>query len=98
MSIREFMRKNYLHFNARETVAAAEAWCELLDGGGFQAGLRLLARGVHLDEDVEAATLLPQPPVQPDGSRSRIDFDNSAAIFAQRLAYIRSDNINACNI
>jgi len=34
MSIRQFMKKHYLHFNARETVAAAEAWCELLDGGG----------------------------------------------------------------
>lgn len=33
-AIREFMQKHYLHFNARETVAAAEAWEAHLQAGG----------------------------------------------------------------
>ena len=33
-AIREFMQKHYLHFNARETVAAAEAWEVHLQAGG----------------------------------------------------------------
>lgn len=33
-SISEFMDEHFLHFNARETVAAARAWKELLAGGG----------------------------------------------------------------
>ncbi len=33
-AIGEFMEKNFLHFNARETLDAAKAWRELLDGGG----------------------------------------------------------------
>ncbi len=34
MSIRQFMDHNYRHFNARETLESARAWCELLDRGG----------------------------------------------------------------
>ncbi len=34
MSIAAFMEKNFLHFNARETLAAAQAWRKLLDDGG----------------------------------------------------------------
>jgi deoxyhypusine synthase len=33
-SISAFMTEHFKHFNARETVDAARAWCELLDGGG----------------------------------------------------------------
>jgi len=33
-AIRDFMERNYLHFNARETVAAARAWEEHLEAGG----------------------------------------------------------------
>ncbi|UCC26654.1 MAG: deoxyhypusine synthase family protein [Gemmatimonadales bacterium] len=33
-AIREFMDKHYLHFNARETVAAAKAWEAHLEAGG----------------------------------------------------------------
>lgn len=33
-SIRSFMDRNFKHFNARETVDAAKAWCNLLDRGG----------------------------------------------------------------
>ncbi|MFW6200695.1 MAG: deoxyhypusine synthase family protein, partial [Gemmatimonadota bacterium] len=32
--IREFMERNYLHFNAREAVGAARAWEEHLEAGG----------------------------------------------------------------
>ena len=34
MTIREFMRRNYRHFNAAVCVEAAEEWIRLLDGGG----------------------------------------------------------------
>ena len=34
MSIREFMRRNYRHFNAATTVDAAQGWCDHLDRGG----------------------------------------------------------------
>ncbi len=34
MSISEFLKEQFLHFNARETVAAAEAWRSLLADGG----------------------------------------------------------------
>lgn len=34
MAIREFMDLHYRHFNARETVAAAKGWIELLERGG----------------------------------------------------------------
>lgn len=34
MKIRDFMKKHYLHFNARETVATAQAYVDLLDKGG----------------------------------------------------------------
>jgi len=33
-AIRDFMEKHYLHFNARETVAAAKAWEDHLAAGG----------------------------------------------------------------
>ena len=33
-AIRDFMEKHYLHFNARETVAAARAWEDHLAAGG----------------------------------------------------------------
>ena len=33
-AVRDFMEKHYLHFNARETVAAAKAWEEHLEAGG----------------------------------------------------------------
>jgi deoxyhypusine synthase len=33
-TIRQFMERHYLHFNARETVAAARAWEAHLDAGG----------------------------------------------------------------
>jgi deoxyhypusine synthase len=33
-AIRDFMQKHYLHFNARETVAAAQAWEAHLEAGG----------------------------------------------------------------
>jgi deoxyhypusine synthase len=33
-AIRDFMERHYLHFNARETVAAARAWEEHLEAGG----------------------------------------------------------------
>ncbi|MFH1501803.1 MAG: deoxyhypusine synthase family protein [Candidatus Eisenbacteria bacterium] len=33
-TISGFMEKHFLHFNARETLDAAKAWRELLDGGG----------------------------------------------------------------
>ncbi len=33
-SVRDFMEKHYLHFNARETVAAARGWEAHLDAGG----------------------------------------------------------------
>ena len=33
-SISTFMAKHFKHFNARETLDAARAWCGLLDGGG----------------------------------------------------------------
>ncbi|MDX1566469.1 MAG: deoxyhypusine synthase family protein [Longimicrobiales bacterium] len=32
--VREFMERNYLHFNAREVLAAAESWEEHLEAGG----------------------------------------------------------------
>ena len=32
--IRQFMRRHYLHFNAKETRMAAEAYCDHLDRGG----------------------------------------------------------------
>lgn len=41
MSIRQFMERNYRHFNARETLEAAKAWNTLLD----QDGKMLLALG-----------------------------------------------------
>src|SRR6195256_4665020 len=34
MKIREFMRKNFRHFNAAVCVDAAEGWLELLNRGG----------------------------------------------------------------
>ena len=34
MSISEFLERNYRHFNARETLAAAQAYREHLDSGG----------------------------------------------------------------
>lgn len=34
MSVTAFMDENFRHFNARETVAAARAYCELIEGGG----------------------------------------------------------------
>ncbi len=34
MSIRAFMAQHFLHFNARETREAAEAWVRHLDSGG----------------------------------------------------------------
>ena len=34
MSIRDFMDLHYRHFNARETVAAAQGWIELINRGG----------------------------------------------------------------
>lgn len=34
MSIRDFLRKNYKHFNAAVTLEAAEAWCAHLRNGG----------------------------------------------------------------
>jgi len=34
MSMREFMRRNYRHFNAATVVEAAQGWCDHLDGGG----------------------------------------------------------------
>ncbi len=34
MSIREFMRRDYRHFNAATTVDAAQGWCDHLDAGG----------------------------------------------------------------
>ena len=34
MSIRDFMRHEYRHFNAATTVDAAQAWCDHLDRGG----------------------------------------------------------------
>ncbi|MBC02437.1 MAG: deoxyhypusine synthase [Phycisphaerae bacterium] len=34
MSIREFMRREYRHFNAATTVDAAQGWCDHLDRGG----------------------------------------------------------------
>ncbi len=34
MAIREFMELHYRHFNARETVAASQGWCKLLEDGG----------------------------------------------------------------
>jgi len=33
-AVRDFMDRHFRHFNARETVDAARAWCELLDKGG----------------------------------------------------------------
>jgi deoxyhypusine synthase len=33
-AIKDFMKLHYRHFNARETVDAAQGWCELLDQGG----------------------------------------------------------------
>lgn len=33
MSISQFMEKHFRHFNARETLAAAKAWCDLVEGG-----------------------------------------------------------------
>ena len=33
-TVRRFMETHYLHFNARETVAAAKAWEEHLEAGG----------------------------------------------------------------
>jgi deoxyhypusine synthase len=33
-AISEFMERHFLHFNARETLDAAKAWCDLLDDGG----------------------------------------------------------------
>ena len=32
--IRQFMERNYRHFNAKETLATAKAYCEHLDNGG----------------------------------------------------------------
>ena len=32
--IRQFMKRNYRHFNAKETLATAKAYCEHLDNGG----------------------------------------------------------------
>jgi deoxyhypusine synthase len=34
MQMRDFMRRHFLHFNARETREAAQAWVDHLDGGG----------------------------------------------------------------
>ena len=34
MKMRDFMRRHFLHFNARETREAAQAWVDHLDGGG----------------------------------------------------------------
>ncbi len=34
MNMRDFMKRHYLHFNARETRDAAQAWVDLLDRGG----------------------------------------------------------------
>ena len=34
MSISEFLERNYRHFNARETLAAAQAYREHLDADG----------------------------------------------------------------
>jgi deoxyhypusine synthase len=34
MRMREFMKTHYRHFNAREMVAASQAWVDLLDRGG----------------------------------------------------------------
>ncbi len=33
-NIRQFMERNYRHFNARETLATAKAYCEHIDSGG----------------------------------------------------------------
>ena len=34
MSVKEFMRRNFRHFNARETLSAAIAYGDLVDNGG----------------------------------------------------------------
>ena len=34
MSMRDFMRRHYRHFNAATTVEAAQGWCDHLDDGG----------------------------------------------------------------
>ena len=34
MSIREFMKRDYRHFNAATVVDAAQGWCDHLDAGG----------------------------------------------------------------